>query len=176
VRVEAPGSVLIEDSTLHGDTDNTGDCNSSLGPATGHTGVTVRRTEFRGCENGVFLRPGGPVLIEDSWMHDLDTSGDAHTDGVQIAEHVTDVRIRHNTIAPRDDVFSRGATSAFITYNATSGVGQNHRVWIEDNLLDGANASYTGYAPRQPTNDFYINRNRMVRGVNGYITGVRLSA
>jgi hypothetical protein len=75
--------------------------------------------------------------------------------------------VRHNWIDP---TAGGGATSAIIM-----GVnGAQHNVWIEDNYLDGRNASYALYANRQPSTNVNINRNRMLRGIAGYTACVKL--
>jgi len=140
----------------------------------GYGEFTVRRTEITGCENAADMGEGN-VVFTDNYVHDLDNTGpsyvfgnDPHTDGIQIAaSSSTSVVIRHNWIDP---VSSGGATSAIIM----SVAAPNANVWIEDNYLDGRNASYAIYVPRQQTRDIYVNRNRMYRGVYGYTACVRL--
>jgi hypothetical protein len=52
--------------------------------------------------------------------------------------------------------------------------GSQSNVRIEDNYLDGRNASYALYLPRQQSQGIYVNRNRMQRGAYGYTACVRL--
>jgi hypothetical protein len=79
--------------------------------------------------------------------------------------------IRHNWIDP---VGSAGgnATSGIILYVGSA--TPNSNTWIEDNYIDGRNSSYAIYAVRQQTDDMYINRNHLHRGVYGYTACVRV--
>ena len=142
-----------------------------------HNGIseanfTVRRTEIAGCENAVGIG-GDNVVLEDNYVHDLDTTGpsyvwgnDPHTDGIQMDPGSDNIVIRHNSIDPT----TTGATSAIIM-----GVnGSQSNVRIEDNYLDGRGASYALYANRQTSPNIFVNRNRMQRGVYGYTACVRL--
>ncbi len=138
-------------------------------------GYTVRRTEIRGCENGADMSEGN-VVFEDNFVHDLDIVGPSHvfgnsgphTDGIQAFEGARNLRIRHNWIDPTS---GGGATSAIIMFDVGGTPNSNFR--IEDNYLDGRGASYALYAPRRPTTNVFINRNRMLGGF-GYTACVRL--
>ncbi|WP_437740403.1 right-handed parallel beta-helix repeat-containing protein [Sorangium sp. So ce302] len=117
--------LLIEDSEI--------DCQGTSGTAVGDTNFTVRRVDIHGCENGFDL--DGDVLIEDSYVHDLYQSAEAHTDGAQITHVGHDVTLRHNTIYAND------GTSAIISPDVSAGVLSN--VLIEKNLMAGG--AYTLY-------------------------------
>ena len=52
--------------------------------------------------------------------------------------------------------------------------GSQANVWIEDNSLDGRNAAYALYLPRQTSTNINVNRNRMYRGAFGYTACARL--
>lgn len=156
--------LLIEDSEIDG--------GASFGRYTHQAlwaqNVTVRRVEMTGAENGVNIATAGDVLIEDSWIHDLDDRAGAHTDGIQVNQGAHDFTIRHNTIDPVPD--TDGATSPIIMWN--EGDPQNSRVWIEGNRLLGEGASFTIYTPRQSGgSDIYVRDNRMQRGIFGYRDG-----
>jgi hypothetical protein len=101
-RSGAPG-LVVEDTTP----DNTG------GTCISTNNFTARRVEMTGCENGATA--GNNVTIEASWIHDLDTSGGAHTDGIQFTQGGSNVTIRHNNIDPLSS--GRGCTSAIIMNN-----------------------------------------------------------
>jgi hypothetical protein len=147
--------LLVEDSTIHG-RDGTGVMFDNY---------TARRLEVTGTENG--FNVGNNTTVEDSWVHDLDTSADAHTDGIQFSGGGEgNVVIRHNTIDPVPG--TSGATSAIIMH--TGADPQDHDVRIEDNYLDGTGAAAALYCPRQPAQRIYVNNNRMRRGVFGYYT------
>jgi Right handed beta helix region len=150
-RTDSPG-LVVEDTTL---ANQDGTCISS-------SNFTARRVEMTGCENGATA--SGNVTIVDSWMHDLDTSADAHTDGVQFTQGAQNVVIRHNNIDPLSS--GTGCTSAIIMH--TKEDPQNTAVWIEDNRLDGGGCSVALYCPRRPASDVYVNDNRVGRGVFGY--------
>jgi hypothetical protein len=130
---------------------------------------TARRLEVTGTENA--FQAGNNVTIVDCWVHDLDTSGDAHTDGIQFSEGAGNIVIRHNTIVPQT---SGGAQSTSAIIMHTGGGAQNHDVRIEENLLDGSHASVALYAPRQAASNIFINNNRLLRGVAGYTDSVRV--
>jgi hypothetical protein len=159
-RTSSPG-LVVEDSELIGD-DGTGISSNNF---------TASRVEITGVENGCDIGGRGNVTIVDSYIHDLDTSDGAHTDGCQIGEGAHDILFRHNYISPQDSG-SAASTSAIIMY--TDDGAQNTRVRIENNLLDGSHASVALYAPRNPASDIYINNNRFRRGVNGYTDSVRV--
>jgi hypothetical protein len=154
--------LVIEDSEVDGEGSNS--------MSIGSSNFTLRRVEITGSENGMDIGAAGNVTVEDCYIHDLTTSGGAHTDGAQFGEGAHDILFRHNWISPSpQDGGSPPATSAIIMWD--EGGTQNTRVRIEDNVLDGSHASVALYAPRQPASDIYINGNRMRRGV-GYTNGV----
>jgi hypothetical protein len=159
-RSSSPG-LVVEDSELIGQ-DGTGISSNNF---------TARRVEITGVENGCDIGSRGNVTIVDSYIHDLDTSGGAHTDGCQIGEGAHDILFHHNYISPQDSG-SPASTSAIIMY--TGDGTQNTRVRIENNILDGSHAAVALYAPRQPASDIYINNNRFRRGVFGYTDSVRV--
>ncbi len=84
---------------------------------------------------------------------------DPHTDGIQVGEGATNLVIRHNTIDPVGS--GRAVGRRRRSSCDTDSGAPNANVWIEDNYIDGRNAAYAIYAPRQQTHDVYINRNRM---------------
>ena len=159
--------LVIEDSEFIG----TVPCHNSIGS----NNLTVRRSEFTGCENGMDIGGAGNVVFEDNWVHDLELEESAvfsdgpHTDGIQIGEGAENLIIRHNNISPQDSG-SPQSTSAIIMW--TDAGAQNANVRIEDNRLDGSRASYALYTPRSQTHDVYINRNRMLAGY-GYTACAR---
>ena len=89
----------------------------------GNSNFTVRRTEITGCENGLDIERPGNVTLDDSYVHDLDTTGPSYVWGNDAAHRrhpesatgaATSV-IRHNTIDP-STVTGGGGTSAIIMY------------------------------------------------------------
>jgi hypothetical protein len=143
----------------------------------GNSNFTVRRTEITGCENAMNIDSPGNVVLEDTYIHDLDTTGpsyvwgnDPHTDGIQIGRGAANMVFRHNTIDPIGAVVGSGGTSGII-------IGSNIpdlNLRIEDNYIDGGNSSYAIYAPRIQVNSLYINRNSLGRGVYGYTACVKV--
>ena len=99
-----------------------------------------------GCENGLDMNQS--ITVEDSYIHDLYNSAEAHTDGIQfatghllngqLASGVVNVTIRHNTIYGMGADGSFG-TSAIIDHS----FGVNTNVLIDSNLLAGG--AYTLY-------------------------------
>lgn len=163
--------LLIEDSELINQRVTGNNCHVGVGSAN----FTVRRTEITGCENG-FNVTGNNVTITDNYVHDLDTVGPSyvfgnspHTDGIQIgaAQFVT---ITHNTIDPVGAVVGGGATSGIITDVYNTNVDANAHLHIENNYIDGREASVAIYAPRVQTADVLINGNRLYKGVYGIYT------
>jgi hypothetical protein len=165
------GAVYLIESRSTGlvveDTELDGQMNGFTGVSSG--GFTLRRVEITGTENALDIGGRGNVTMVDSYIHDLNTAGDNHTDGIQIGQGASNLIIRGNNISPQD-TGNPASTSAIIMY--TGGGTQNSRVWIENNRLDGGRAAFALYAPRNPATDIYINNNRMVRGVYGYADSV----
>ena len=90
-----------------------------------------------------------------------------HPDGVQLQRGAHSV-VRHNTIDPIPSGES-GGTSGIIAYEGDDDVR------IEDNWIDGQGSSYAVYAPRTAKSAWFLNRNRLGRGVYGYTACVRLA-
>jgi hypothetical protein len=141
--------LLIEDSEVDGLGAN--------GTCIGSSDMTVRRANIHGCENG--FNVSGSTTVEDSYIHDLTTANGAHTDGAQFNQGASDITFRHNTIRDQPAGTTPGSTSDIIMWD--EGDPQNTRVWIENNLLDGASTSHPLYPPRQAARDIYINNNHI---------------
>jgi hypothetical protein len=177
ISVEAP-NVTIRNSRIGGGTESMPIVNDSTGLVVEDTTIagrdgtgimfdnyTARRVEVTGTENG--FQAGNNTTIVDSWIHDLDTSGGAHTDGIQFSPGAGNVLIRHNTIVPQTSG-GAGSTSAIIMHTGSG--AQNHDVRIENNRLDGSHASVALYCPRQNASNIFINNNQMLKGVYGSYT------
>jgi hypothetical protein len=155
--------LTVEDSEI-----DSGGANSTCFGIDG--GVTIRRSELTGCENG--FNVGGSGLAEDNWIHDLTTANGAHTDGAQVNQGASGWTLRHNTI---DSVpGTGGCTSNIIMWN--EGDPQNSNAWIENNRLLGEGCSFALYCPRQfaASGGIYVNNNRFQRGVFGYTDSCRV--
>jgi hypothetical protein len=123
--------LLIEDSEI--------DCKNTGGTALGDAGITARRVNIHGCENGGDINQN--FTVQDSYIHDLYNSSSAHTDGLQFASgHFErgrvvggslNVTITHNTI------YGMGADGSFGTSAIISNRGDDRNVLIENNLLAG---------------------------------------
>jgi hypothetical protein len=113
-----------------------------VGPGTCvvNSNFTLLRCDIKGAENG--LDVGSNVVVQDCFIHDLFNSDEAHADGIQFNDGVSDVIIQHNTI------LSRGAdgtdtTSCIISPPAFTGVTN---VTITDNVFAGG--AFSLYGPQ----------------------------
>jgi hypothetical protein len=102
--------------------------------------TTVRGANIHNVGNGLETR--GPLLIEDSYIHDIHSSAGSgwHADGIQTphtAPANSNITIRHNTV-----VLTGGETGAISIQGTSSDTAKN--VLIEHNLLAGG--GYTMYS------------------------------
>jgi hypothetical protein len=162
--------LLIEDTEIINERVSGNNCHNGIGS----DNFTLHRVEITGCENGMNIDNPGNITLTDSYIHDLDITGPSyvwgntpHTDGIQVGEAASNLIIRHNWISPQDSGTPE-STSGMIMYTGTTGT-PNSSVWIENNYINGSKASYAIYAPRMQTHDFYINRNRMLKGLGNYV-------
>ena len=124
--------------------------------------LDVRRTDIRGCENG--LDADNYVAVTDSYVHDLYNSADGgpHTDGLQagIGAHVF---LGHNVFYgfttgctfPNDSGSCNG-TSA-VNIGGQLDVATVEHTSVSRNLLAGG--AYTMYCPALPPTDFVVSQN-----------------
>jgi len=139
--------MLIEDSEI--------DCQGSNGTGLADSNFTARRLDISGCENGLSINHD--MTIEDSYIHDLTNSAEAHLDGIQFDPYVNanNITIRHNTIYGMGSDGSFG-TSAIIDHSFR----QNSNVLIDGNLMAGGAATiycsigFTGINYRVTNNAF----------------------
>lgn len=152
------GDVTIEDSEIS--------CQNSNNNGLSAANAVLRRVEISGCENGINL--GGPMTVEDSWIHGLVTANGAHTDGIQVNQGAGNFTIRHNTIDQQTGISN--ATSCIIMWD--EGDPQNHDALIDNNRLLGGGAAFTIYTPRQgPLTNVRVTNNRLTVGYFGYNGG-----
>jgi len=154
--------LVIEDSELS--------CGAINGTAVVDSNFTARRLDIHNCENGFSVTSN--VLVEDTWVHDMEIDGGAHTDGAQINRGATNLTFRHNAMI----VPTPGATSAIISWDESAGP-QQQQVVIADNLLSGG--TYVLYCPRYDTSDTRVTGNRFADPEYGYsnaCTGTHVSA
>jgi hypothetical protein len=133
------GGLLLEDVEV--------DCGNRNTTGVGSYGMTARRLNIHGCENGFDIDDSTSVL--DSYIHDLYEGSTGHADGIQLAGGAN-IRIKHNTI------FAPGGTSAIISHPTG-----NANVLVEGNLLAGG--AYTLYCPRDASRDYRVVANRFGR-------------
>lgn len=132
---ESAGGLLLEDGEIHGGDD----------PGFGADGVawssyTARRLDVHHVFDG--FKANGDVLIEDSWVHDLNefrgdgagSGGYSHNDCVQISAG--------SDIVLRDNRFERCGLNSAVFIDPDQGPIDD--VLVEGNLLDGG--GYTLYA------------------------------
>jgi hypothetical protein len=150
--------VVIQDVEVNGvGTGNDGD-NGIAGE-----GATIRRVNIYNVENGLTpMSSNSPMLLEDSYIHDLKSSGEPHYDGIQIDGGLANITIRHNTVS---NPF--GQTSAVMIDNW---FGTIANVTVDNNRLMGG--GYTVYSDGQFTGGSItgvsFTNNRLKKGQYGY--------
>ena len=135
--------LLIEDTEIH--------CNDTNGNGIGEANFTARRVNIHGCENGLDMNQS--IQLENSYIHDMFNSAQAHTDGMQFGfGHIVNgnivagglnVTISHNTI------YGMGVDGSFGTSAIISNRGFDTNILIENNLMAGG--AYTLYCERNAT-------------------------
>ena len=163
VRVQAPGVVIRRSkiacrnfpvvASFNGEYSGTGlvvedseiSCLDTNGTGLSDTNVTARRLDIHGCENGFDI--DASFIVQDSYIHDLYQSSEAHTDGIQLAGGAH-LRINHNTI------FSNNGNSAIISHRT-----DNSDVVVSNNLMAGG--AYTFYCPSETSQNFRVIGNRV---------------
>jgi hypothetical protein len=123
--------------------------------------VSVLRADIHSVENGII--PSSGAVIRDSYIHDLDSPGSPHYDGIQMDGGQSGILIEHNAI----DLTNHGWTSTIMMDNDFGAV-TNVRI-VGNQLIDG---SYTIYADGKfssaPINGIVIDRNQLGKGAYGY--------
>ena len=130
----------------------------------GDNNMTVRRANIYGCENGFDADQN--FDIEDSYIHDLYQSVQAHTDGLQSAIG-SNITINHNrfyaetpSLCGAEQGKDCGGTSAINVNNNASGPHTTNLI-ISNNLLAGG--SYTLYCPIPSMTNVQVFGNRFSR-------------
>lgn len=116
----------------------------------GPSDVTVRNCEIHHTANAVEV--GTSFAVYDSYFHDIFTPDgqDWHADGIQSAESVSNITIKHNTI-----LLTGGETGAI---NIIGNPGDSiSNVLIENNLMAGG--GYTVYAGAPSTSNYRVINN-----------------
>lgn len=120
--------LVVEDSEIFGTDGGSGGgrgkCIFSLGSS-----YTLRRVNMHSCGDAIHISGGNaPVVVEDSYCHDLKEGNGEHNDCFQLVNGGPAV-LRHNTfIAP----YHQNAA-----VNVTSNFGQVNDVLVENNRLGG---------------------------------------
>lgn len=91
-----------------------------------NSGNKIIRVNMHHMQDGVRL--DGGTTLQDSWIHQLNYNGGAHSDGIQATQGDNDI-VRHNTI--------EGGNNDAIFLQTTGGDPQIHNVTIDGNLLLG---------------------------------------
>jgi hypothetical protein len=130
------GGLLIEDVEI--------DCMDHNTTGVGSYGLTARRLNIHGCENGFDV--DSDVTVVDSYIHDLYEGATGHADGVQLSIGI-DVTVTHNTI------FNPNGTSAMISNGSDI-----KNVLVANNLLSGG--AYTLYCPSGGSSNYRVIGNR----------------
>ncbi len=119
--------LTIEDSEV----DGMNSAGASVG--IGYAGFTALRVNVHGSQDGI--NANGNVVVQDSWVHDLNEYNGSHNDGIQITEG-SNIVLKHNRIENHLD-----ETSA-IMVGADQGNVSN--VTVDSNLLAGGGYSLYG--------------------------------
>ena len=118
------GSVTIEDSEIYG-----------FENGIGYDNWTATRVDIHGLtDDGVKL--GDNATLQDSWIHDMTPSADAHADGGQMQGGSRNVVVRHNVI---DMANGREFGNAALFIAPDLGPSSDGPVTITGNWLNGGN-------------------------------------
>lgn len=149
-----PGTPLtVQDSEVFCDRNGA----AMSGTGIGEEDVTAVRVDVHSCENGFDINHA--FTVQDSYVHDLFQSDQAHSDGAQVSDAGHDVKFLHNRI------YSGGSyngtivngTSSIITPRASVGGASN--VTIDGNLFSGG--AYSLYCVQAgPGTNFRVTNNR----------------
>lgn len=114
-------------------------------------GAIVRRCEIHRTGNGVEVATN--FTVEDCYLHDIVTPAgqDWHADGIQSAESVSNITVRHNTI-----LLTGGETGAINIIGGAADTISN--VLVENNLMAGG--GYTVYAGAGKVVNYRVVNNR----------------
>ena len=123
-----PTGVVVEDCMFQGT--GVGIDNNPAGwvPDTGGGGSICRRCNFLDLVHPIIIGEDN-MQIQDNWIHDLETSAIAHTDGIIGSGGFTACTIYHNAIYSLDtsDILSQNEIAAF------SGLVINNNILVMDN-------------------------------------------
>jgi hypothetical protein len=147
-------NIVIQDCDITGPGYG-GDSNSSI---VGNG--TFLRNDISQSENGILL-DGNSSIVKWNYIHDLQDSGSAHYDGIEIHGNVNGALIEDNTIISRD------TSNVFIKNN----FGPISNITINHNYMAGVagyNIYVDGRASGGPITGVTITNNYLEKGVYGY--------
>jgi len=101
---------------------------------------TFLRNNIYNVENGITLN-GSNTVIEGNYIHDLNSTGDPHYDGIVIGGTISNVKVHHNTV-----IINHDQTAAIMIANERNGDAPSN-ISVDNNLLVGG--GYTVYADAQ---------------------------
>lgn len=132
---EDVSGVVISDTELDGQRD--GDPNKAEPGIVTYGSLTCRACNVHGFNMGIAIDGDTPVLIEDSWVHDIWPSSTGHKDAI-ITNGSKNVTIDHNRLSCEVD----GCSAAIGLFGDFSSVSD----WVvNDNLFNGGSyCSYSG--------------------------------
>jgi hypothetical protein len=132
-------------------------CTGNGGTAIGEENVVTARVNVHGCENGYDINKD--FTVQDSYIHDLYQSSEAHSDGAQVSDGGSNIKFLHNRIYAGGNYNGTvvNGTSAIITPRASVGGASN--VTIDGNLMAGG--AYTLYCVQSGKGtNFVVTNNR----------------
>jgi hypothetical protein len=134
------------------DTEIDGQRSATCAVSIGYSDYSLTRVNAYGCSDGPRLAGTGPILIQDSWIHDLSNLPGDHGDGIQAyGLNGGTVTVRHNTIVG-------GTNAAFFTADGATG-----DMYIDNNLMSGG-----GYTLRVYDNLVRVTNNLIVKNTYEY--------
>jgi hypothetical protein len=134
------------------DTEIDGERSPTCGESIGTSDYSITRVNAHGCSDGPRLAGTGPIVIQDSWIHDLSNLPGDHGDGIQAyGLNGGPVTIRHNTIVG-------GSNAAVFTADGATG----------DMIIDNNLMSAGGYTLRVYDNTVHVTNNLIVKNTYEY--------
>lgn len=141
VRIESGFSgALIEDTEIDGQGSPGG---HDDGSAIGFSGFTALRVNLHNNVNGVALGGPFPVVIKDSWIHDLTRTANSHNQDILSNGDTAGITITHNRLD--NQVNGVGTIDLF------GDVAPIQNVTVDNNLLNGGGFTLYGGCDPQKT-------------------------
>ena len=128
--------VLIEDVEV----DNMGGTGIGI-LISSDSSATIRRADVHSAEDGIRIQ-GDEVVIEDSYVHDLQRQEGGHHDAIQIRSG-DDITLRGNTLLPFVES-TADPMNAALQIGSLLGDDQVSRLRVIDNYMNGGNYTING--------------------------------